>query len=75
MPFLGVDPLRQLHRARDVREEHGDRLALALERALRGEDLLDEVARRVGTRLRRRLPVRARRAPQALQNLAPAGFS
>ena len=60
MPVLGVDALGELHRARDVREEHGDRLALALERAPGGKDLLGGAARR---------------APQALQNLAPAGFS
>src|SRR5437660_11062870 len=51
MPLLGIDALGELHRARDVGEEDGDRLALALERALGGEDLLDEVARRVGARL------------------------
>src|SRR5881397_1422752 len=62
MPFLGIDALGELHRARDVGEEDGDRLALALERALGGEDLLDEVARRVGARLgggRRRRQARA----------------
>ena len=35
MPFLGIDALRELHRAHDVGEEHGDQLALAPERALR----------------------------------------
>src|SRR5882672_6029942 len=51
MPLLGIDAFGELHRARDVGEEDGDGLALALERALGGEDLLDEVARRVGARL------------------------
>src|SRR3989441_4705228 len=51
MPLLGIDTLSELHRARDVGEEDGDGLALALERALGGENLLDEVARRVGARL------------------------
>src|SRR5437773_4830320 len=51
MPLLGIDALGELHRARDISEEDGDRLALALERALGGEDLLDEVARRVGAGL------------------------
>src|SRR6266851_2562670 len=43
-------------------EEDGDGLSLTLERALGGEDLLDEVARRVGARLgggRRRRQTRA----------------
>src|SRR5262249_22501637 len=51
MPFLEIHALSELHRARDVGEEDGDQLALALERALLGEDLLDEVTRRVGARL------------------------
>ena len=38
----------QLQRALEVREEHGDLLAFPLERALRGQDLLDEVPGRVG---------------------------
>ena len=62
MPFLGIDALGELHRAHDVGEEDGDQLALALERAPRGEDLLDEMPRRVGARLggdRRRREVRA----------------
>src|SRR5919199_5915717 len=51
MPFLGIDALGQLHRARDVGEENGDQLALAPERALRRENLLDEMPRRVRARL------------------------
>jgi hypothetical protein len=51
MPLLRIDALGELHRARDVGEEDGDGLSLALERTLGGEDLLDEVARRVGARL------------------------
>ena len=52
MPFLGIDALGELHGLCDVGEEDGDRLALALERALVRKDLLDEVARRVGARVR-----------------------
>jgi hypothetical protein len=48
--LLGVAVRQQLHRALEVGEEHGDLLALALEGALRGEDLLGEVLRRVGVR-------------------------
>ena len=48
--LLGVAVGEQLHRALEVGEEHGDLLALALEGALRGEDLLGEVLRRVGLR-------------------------
>src|SRR5262245_48198574 len=51
MPFLGIDALGELHRVHDVGEEDGDQLALALERTLGSEDLLDEMARRVGARL------------------------
>src|SRR3989441_4442855 len=60
MPFLGIDALGELHRAREIGEEDGDRLALAFEGALPGEDLLDEVARCVGARLGA-----GRRRPQA----------
>src|SRR4030095_14541015 len=62
MPFLGIDALRKLHRAHDVGEEDGDQLALAPERALGRENLVDESARRVGARLAgdcRRREVRA----------------
>jgi hypothetical protein len=38
----------QLHRALEVGEEDGDLLTLALERALRGQNLLGEMPRRVG---------------------------
>src|SRR5947209_19697234 len=51
MPFLGIDALRELHRAHDVGEEDGDQLALAPERALGRKNLLDEMPRRVGARL------------------------
>ena len=46
--LLGIAVGEQLHRALEVGEEHGDLLALALERALRGEDLLGEVLGGVG---------------------------
>jgi hypothetical protein len=51
VPLLGIDALGQLHGAHHVGEEDGDQLALAPERALRREDLLDEMPRRVGARL------------------------
>ena len=47
---LRPQPLRQRGRADQVAEEHGDGLALALQRAARREDPLGEVARRVGGR-------------------------
>ena len=46
--LLGIAVGEQLHRALEVGEEHGDLLALAFERGLRGEDLLGEVLRGVG---------------------------
>src|SRR5439155_1105911 len=51
MPFLGIDALRELHRAHDVGEEDGDQLALTPERALGRKNLVDEMPRRVGARL------------------------
>src|SRR4029434_4464030 len=51
MPFLGIDALRQLHRARDVGKQDGDHLALTPERAVGRQDLLDEMPRCVGARL------------------------
>jgi hypothetical protein len=45
--LLGIAPREQLQRSLQVGEEHGDLLPLALERALRGEDLLGEMSRRV----------------------------
>ena len=48
--LLGIAVGEQLHRALEVGEEHGDLLALALERRLGGEDLLGEVLG--GVRLR-----------------------
>ena len=41
--YLRIDLLREIHRARDIGEEHGDELALPLEGAPRGEDLIGEV--------------------------------
>ena len=45
--LLGIAVGQQLHRALEVGEEHRHLLALALERALGGEDLLGEVLGRV----------------------------
>jgi hypothetical protein len=44
--------LAELHRALHVREEDGYLLPLALKSASCGEDLLDEVFRGVGARIR-----------------------
>ena len=75
----GSRSAEQLHRALEVGEEHGDLLALALEGALRGEDLLGEVLGGVGLgrseagdRRGRCGGVAARGAPQLSQNLLPA---
>jgi hypothetical protein len=40
VPGLGVDALCEIHGALEVHEQHGHELALALERALGGEDLV-----------------------------------
>ena len=50
VPFLRVEPLGELHRPLHVGEEDGDLFALALERGLRGQDLLGEVLRCVRAR-------------------------
>src|SRR2546422_4951330 len=69
-----VEPLGHRGEAGDVDEEHGDLLALALQRAARGEDLLGEVLGRVaagrveagrgGRRLRGRAQRRAARVTE-----------
>ena len=46
--LLGIAVGEQLHGALQIGEEDGDLLALALERGAGAEDLLGEVARRVG---------------------------
>ena len=48
--LLGIAVGEQLHRALEVGEEHGDLLALALQRGLGGEDLLGQVLGGVGLR-------------------------
>ena len=53
VPRLGVDLLRQLHRAPHVGEEDGHLLALALEGVTRGEYLLGQVPRGVGVGIAR----------------------
>jgi hypothetical protein len=69
-PRLGVELLRQLHRALHVGEEDGDLLALALDRGFRLADLLGE-ERRMGWRWSRRPPAdRQRRAAAAAEFLA-----
>src|SRR5262249_38731332 len=45
--FLGISVGEQLHRPLKVGEEYGDLFALALEGALRREDPLNEVLRRI----------------------------
>ena len=69
--FLGIAVGEQLHRSLEVREEHGDLLALALERPLAREDLLGEVLG--GVALWRREPLgglgRDRRAAGAAEAL------
>src|SRR5947199_7127302 len=61
VPLLGIELLRQLHRALHVGEEHGHLLALAFERAACTEDLLGEMSR--GVRARIGLPGRGEREP------------
>jgi hypothetical protein len=50
--LLGITIGEQLHRALQIREEHGDLFPLTFQSGLGGEDLLREVLRRI--RLRRR---------------------
>ena len=75
--LLGIAVGEQLHRALEVGEEHRDLLALALQGALRGEDLLGEVLggvalRRGETGSRRRLRRSGRKSrPATIAELAP----
>jgi hypothetical protein len=48
--LLGIAVGEELHRALEIGEQHGDLLALALERTLGREDLLGEVLGRVALR-------------------------
>src|SRR5581483_192484 len=52
VPLLGIDLARELHRALHVGEEDGHLLPLALESGARGQDLVGEMLRRVGARVR-----------------------
>src|SRR5215475_6908259 len=58
VPILGIDRLREIHRALHVGEEDGDLLTLSFESAARREDLFDEVLRGVRPRVGRLLAVR-----------------
>ena len=60
LPLLGVALLGELHRAHHVGEQHRHLLALALERAAAGADLLGEVLRGRGERLAHGRAARAR---------------
>src|SRR5262249_45843486 len=59
IPLLGIDLLAEVHRPFEICEEHRDLLALALESAARGEDLLGEMLRGVGARVRWRFWLRS----------------
>jgi hypothetical protein len=47
IPLLRIDLLAEVHRAFEIREEHGHLLTLAFEGGARREDLLGEVLRGV----------------------------
>ena len=67
VPLLGTDLLRQLCRTQDVGEEHGDLLALTLERTALRQDLLCQVRGGVGLEglAARRTELRSRRQLRA----------
>ena len=54
MPVLGAEAVGEAHGIDDVDKEYAHLLALTLESATRGEDLLGEVARRIGACIARR---------------------
>ena len=58
---VGAEALGEGGGAHEIAEEHGHRLALALQHRVRGEDLVGEVARRVDFRRPRALGGRGRR--------------
>jgi hypothetical protein len=79
VPLFGLDPLRDLHGALDVHEQHRDVLALALQGASRSEDAIGEMAGGVGAgwaiaedRSRRRRPTTARTEARAARQLGAA---
>ena len=69
--FLGIAVGEQLHRALEVGEEHRDLLALALQRGLRGEDLLGEVLGGVGLGGGEAAGLRRERGAAGRQNFLP----
>src|SRR5262249_31507321 len=69
MPLFGVELLGQAHRVDNVHEQDTQVLSLTLERAPGGEDLLSEVARRVGAGVARH----RRRATRTAQRCAAPG--
>src|SRR5262249_33743677 len=72
----GISVGEELHRALEVGEEHGDLLALALEGALGGEDLLGEVLwdiRFRGTEARRCRRLASNRGPTLVAELRGCG--
>jgi len=69
---LRVETLGQCGEARDVHEEDGDELALALQRALRDEDLLGQVLGGVALRFRESRRERGRRGVAELFTAAVA---
>jgi hypothetical protein len=60
VPFFGVELFGELHRAGDVREEHGDVLALSFERRARLQDPIRQVLRGVAACIPLRLRHRSR---------------
>jgi hypothetical protein len=58
---FGIAVGEELHRSLEIREQHRDVLALALQRILRGTDALGQVRRRVGRRRRKARRRRRRR--------------
>jgi hypothetical protein len=63
VPLFRIELLREVHRPLHVGEEHGDLLALALQHAARGEDLLSEVFGGVGAWVGRGREVHGLRNP------------